>query len=211
VPHTIIEASENWTPEQVDSAAQKARDLLLQHKLSSTGALPPIGPSSPEELAKNSFIEKLIHWLQSLFPKPKSAADGFSLEMLRNIAILFAALALLAVIAVLAIWIFRNFGRAKALETPSGPRNPFPRDAEGRLIKQIELAITENAWSRAARLRWRLFLLRRGLSPAQTPHEILHKAADTEPQYRAMFGPGTVSQKEYEICREILLRYESPK
>jgi hypothetical protein len=172
----------------LDASAQKnLLDQLLSQNEGSTSALPPLVED------KNSIAEFFEHlkdmidrFLRSIFGDAKGADLSGVIRPL-----------IFLVVAVLVIWLVivlyhagrrRIFG-AGAVTIKDGPQTQgLSRVAD--LGEALNKALSQGNLALAARLRWKIFLLRTKRNENATPYEVVSGEAGVADWYRLMFKEG---------------------
>jgi hypothetical protein len=178
-----------WTipsEDQVDAAAQSAETLARAAKHGGGSPLPDLANSKIDE----STLRKIQDFLNSLFKFNSSPRLDlwFVMQFLKWI--------LLALVVIgLGYVIYRLLARARG-PAAEGSSLPVPTLSTEGLVLDLERALEAGEFARAARLRWRLFLLRSRRTPDMTPYEhFVAQRATLEgwlaKQYRTMFAGGT--------------------
>ncbi|MCX6102424.1 MAG: hypothetical protein NT000_04080 [Proteobacteria bacterium] len=145
-----------------------------------------------------SFIHQVFNWIGSLFQFP---ALGDLRIFSLNVFTLIAYALFFGLVGVL-IWGLYKALRPGYLNSPNafGSLEPdiTPLDEIETLSTFINLAIVEKDFARAARLRWRLFLLRRKLPDSKTLLEIFPEPSANTLYYSLMFRQEHSTGTHYE-------------
>lgn len=197
--HFVVPIESAWTipeEEQVDAAARTAGELARMAEHTGGSALPDL--ANPTSELQKSLLDRLGDWMNSLF-KPSGKALQFDLEFYLRL-LMYVAIALAVIGILYLVYLFLMRARGPAANKPEALIPTLSTDA---LDSELERAIAAGDLARAARLRWRLFLLRNERSPAQTPYEYFKSQRSTfeewlHKQYRIMFSGSPVVRPDYD-------------
>lgn len=166
----------------------------------STQDLPPLDMTN--EAAK-SFMEKLAEWFRALMPPPRQIDTDFWSTVWQTIQ--YGGVILLIGLVVYLVYLLAKRLRGPAAEAGS-ETSESPLIGDEKSIAEYEAALKSGDFSRAARIRWVLFLSRKSKPKSQTPYEIF--SAPREPQidkqYEVMFGQRAVSKTEFDETMKYL-------
>lgn len=151
---------------------QVAPPEVLDRLLDASGAdrfeLPPL--AAPKEESAGA-LQKFIDWIMSFFPNRGPSAPGNWFGMLLwGIAILGALMIVIAI----ASTIYNALKKAKqrADDAKFGLRHgASDLPPKERLLTMLEEALKAGRTAEAARIRWKLFLVRKSLPGSVTPGE----------------------------------------
>lgn len=198
--------------------------LVQNDALKSVAELPPLDQSVPEFKSKLlDLLEELRELFSRLFGSPrKTNYEWFA----NNWEAVLATVFLLLILGLL-IWAgIKLKNRRGKIHLASDPQphsqaGAFVEPAE-KLSRSIEDALREGRVAEAARLRWKLFLLRSGQTPTPTPQEYaaLHSRLRGGPQiewtsflnrhYELMFQDSRARLETYRWVDERLRQLELP-
>ena len=143
--------------------AAQLKQLALEGGGIDQYALPPlIPPSNPN--ANSDWLSRLLKWLQSNLPGFESTPISIDWIFIARLFLLIAILALLYVI-------IRVTLRARARQKTKGQKIETRRVPELWMERELQIALAEQDFARALRVRWVLHLHRARVSPDLTPSE----------------------------------------
>ena len=145
-----------------------------------------------------SMWEKIDKWVEKMMPKFDSDS-GLTPALVETVLKVAAEILAAMVIVYLLVSLYRLFRRnLQAAENLSQApsKGGAPLDPLALLKQELSSAIEGKFFSRASRLRWKLFLLRTGVHIGTTPYEFQRKSRESsgafalpmENLYRLMFG-----------------------
>ena len=206
-PSAALSTTWNVDETQVDRAVEKLDGLA--HALHHTGTEPLPVLDHGESLTK-SFAERVSEFMQRWFRFQRTPKFDLAtvIEILKwGLAALFVA-----VVLSIAYRLFLHFRGPAAIPagTPAGPEL-----AEDRLSRELKEALVAGNFSRAARLRWRLFLKNGKQIPSATPFEFFRNERMNlelwlNLQYRAMFSTAPSTRPEFDQLDQKLTSFERP-
>lgn len=147
----------------------------------------PVSPFS-------EWLDKLIDWVMSFFPKSLPGLGLDPASILKAFAIAVVVVGLFALVYYVAE---RKYRRA-SVPTAEGVPQELPVET---LELKMREAVEQGDYSLAARFRWRLFLLRRGFPQSRTPREVFPHSQEWLPHYRLMFCPAGEGPEAFERFR----------
>lgn len=159
----------------------------------------------------SGWMDALRRWIARWWGESGQALDPGIKAFLERIALIFTDFVLvLLVLSFFAFWLIRlakYFGARADAPSESGPPPGAAVPAEQSLAARIDLALSQGEVARAARVRWRLHLLRSGLPASITPFERL---GPSSPRFdELMFGASPGSEiAAYRTLDEELRRAE---
>lgn len=171
------------------------RDLeQIAGSTQSTQDLPALDETN--EVAK-SWFERFMDWLRESNRPPEQVDIEFWSTVWQVIQ--YVGVAMLIAIVVYCVYLVVKRLRGPAAEG-GYEDNRSPLIGNDKAIEEYKDALNKGDLSRAARIRWILFLSRRSKPKSQTPYEVF--TAPREPQidkqYEIMFGPRAVSQTDFD-------------
>lgn len=161
----------------------------------------------PESNGLERFWEALSDWIQQwLGSRSQIKIDPNFVTPLLWLGGTFV----LFLVGYVAYVLYQKLRSAKSRhESALGTLDPF--DAEGRVLADLESALQEKQFNRAARLRWRIFLLRANRPSQTTPQEFFLKRSEVDFAHRhnrLMFGETAQPRSEYDFCAQVLTKME---
>jgi hypothetical protein len=186
--------------------AEAALHRLLDQHHADSFQLPPL---QTEKSRLAELLDRFWSWVQSQFSSGPAENFQFIFVLAKWVAV-FAALCLILLVLALLVrglmWVVRYFRRShdQARLSRPGLHRDAERSWEQTLQKQIDDARKKRDFARAARLRWRLYLIQRSLPDGCTPIERLGAPAVTV--YELMFGssPSGGAVEAYDAFERIL-------
>jgi len=192
----------------------------LQEILNSEGAAQYKLPDLvTEKGAFARWLEKLFDWFQ-----PRRSVENLAWDLSK---VMEAAMWILIILALVTlIWaLYRYWGiRKQRRGRHSSPsllrrKKSFYTDLENIYSAEIKKALEQEQWSRACRLRWKLFLKKTRLDDFLTPREFTEKLEIEWPpgdkiqfyriQNKVMFGKGSKLRGDFETVDRWLFQIES--
>jgi len=150
-------------------------------------------------------IKKFIEWLRDLFFR----GDDSTTASTNWLYLLYLGICAIAV--AIGIWVFLNYLHSRYTLPRRNKSSFLPKDIKTlpeQWVLEIQDAISQHDFPRAARLRWRLFLWRLQIPDWTTPVEHLGNTS-LQKIYPLMFGVSVDAAGEFQRFNEQLIELES--
>ncbi len=160
----IAPAPPSTLPEVVDGArAGQLKQIALEGGGVEQFTLPPLVPTTAPE-ANTGWFSKLLKFVERNFPGVEGLGGSLDWVLIARGFLLLAILALIFVVV-------RTVLRARANTNKKGQRIEARRVPELWMERELQIALAEQDYARALRVRWVLHLHRARVSPDLTPSE----------------------------------------
>jgi hypothetical protein len=167
---------------------QRSVSTVLAARQDRIAALPPLEPEDKSRLRE--LLASVLDWFKRHFSSSLPFDQATAANAIKWILIAFALGALTLVAYLLVRWI-QSFRAGPAIPSVNLPWHrqspPVTFAAEQGLVAMLEESLDRGEFALAARLRWRVHLLRTRLPADRTPREC--DLPSHEAFYHLMFGP----------------------
>lgn len=190
----------------------QALETILSNQGATQWRLPRL---KADKNVMEEWLAKLQDWLASHFKLPKSNFD-FPLTFDQFQKVLYGLVIVLFI--VLLYWFIRQIWLSRGMtlvEPVGGDHLGNVENLEEAYVTAIKHALANHQLGLAARLRWKLFLLRQGAGSSLTPLEFFHgRFPETFPSlacYQLMFRETSAEGQTFETMDGALRDLETSK
>lgn len=202
-------------PDELKSSEQLLAQIL-QRSSSAQGPLPFL---KAEKSLIEKYYEALQEWVNNWLKVNTHAPplNPGTLKILGYLALGFVAMSVGSLLFWLIWHLFTNNQPRREVQVQTLP--VAFTTLEEKLLTLLKQALESGNFSRAARVRWQLFLLHKEQPVVLTPHELMGQLKLTgeswqetmSEQYLLMFAPRLNQLSDFERGEQSLRRFETPE